>query len=97
MMKLDRAAVGRGDLPEDGRLLWDALGREATLDLIERLGGIRLHLPSCDKMLKAQHERLARRMLVEGATSEQVRRKTGLGLRRIAVLRAEGASMSREA
>ncbi|QXD17020.1 hypothetical protein GQ464_008835 [Rhodocaloribacter litoris] len=63
------------DLNEDGRLVWDVLGREATLELIEAVGGGRIYLQAPHKLRARVRRRLAREMLAEGLTPDEVRRR----------------------
>ena len=63
------------DLNEDGRLVWDVLGKEAALKLIFAAGGVRLYLPSPYRL-----EALARRRLARELEARGLRPRTAQGI-----------------
>ena len=65
------------DLNEDGRLVWDVLGREAALKLIFAVGGTRLYLPSPYRLEARARRRLARELEARGLSRQEVLRVAG--------------------
>jgi len=61
------------DLNEDGRLVWDVLGKEAALKLIFAFGGTRLYLPSPYRLKTRARWRLAQELEARGLSPRMAR------------------------
>ncbi|WP_072715505.1 hypothetical protein [Rhodothermus profundi] len=77
------AYVQYEDLNEDGRLVWDVLGKEAALKLISAVGGVRLYLQNASRLERRARQRMARELLARGEDPEKVRRKVRIPLRQL--------------
>ena len=66
------------DLNEDTQMIWDVIGREATLELLRVLGGIRLYLVDYRRLERQARRRLARDLMRQGLSLDEIRRRTGL-------------------
>jgi len=74
------------DLNEDGRLVWDVLGKEAALKLISAVGGVRLYLQDASRLERRARLRMARELLARGEDPEEVRRKVRMPVERLKML-----------
>lgn len=88
--QIDLAALTRDDLSPDGQMIWDALGREQAVRLIEELGGLRMQVPSANPIIRRQQRRVALELIARGQSLVEVSKTTGIGLRQVKDLYKNG-------
>ena len=82
MLRLSTEHVRPEDLTADTRMIAEVIGLEATVKLIDALGGTRLHIQSPQPLL----DRVRREMalsLYDGTNEVEVCRATGLSVRQL--------------
>ena len=85
------AAIDIGDLPEELRQIAEVIGVEKLLELSERLGGDRIHIPRPERLAVAARNR-AIRAAFNGANYRELARRHGLTVRWIrAIVAGEDA------
>jgi len=77
----DPDLVSRDQLTPDTQQIWDVIGKEATLKLMEALGGLKLHITSQSTLERAQRHAAVMELLEGGSALHEVVRETGMPAR----------------